>query len=986
MTREGTSDPSRPEPSEVSGADKDARAATVAPARREEGGETGGASRPQRGRGRGSRDRDRGRVRGRSRSPAGLDEARRVNSAISSTRSLAELRDVVEANDDARRFNVVNVATAFSRLGRHLSDDQRGTLDGQAWYLALETRTLALLPELSGWAASSVTWSLARAERDPGAAFWEALERTLIARASELEPQGVANVLWAFAVMGRRAPPALRNALEAAAARFCGGPAGPEDETKNGDSRTSTFKPYEMTMAFWALTRFGEAPSSDVLDRFERRLPYVMARLKPKELANVASAYGRAGGGGGVLPKLAERCAFETGLLSRFAPHEFATLLWGLAKAECAPLISMKVLERFRVFLSRNVVRFDDPRDVSLALWALATLHPKPTRPLSTRFALDASTEDGSTKEAGQFAIVSKEAVNRKDDKDSHDDSDSWLATTESAIVARRNLRSYNPQDLSNTLWAFAKFERVPGAAFQEEFEEAALAKMHAFNAQSLANVAYAYAALALPGAATVLPLVSEHLERKLGRIATPPFVETASNATDAGSRQKNAEDAKSAVTAVELVMVLWAYARCGFDPGPETMARVETACACHVSSMQPDELTQYLWASASLRYRPNAAFLAAAERRAERAPARFGAEAVTLTLWAYATLGLAPGEALLERFADELDAAEAPGGIGFGEKGGAFKPQDLSLGFWSAAVLASQPRREPPLRATPRARKKNEKEKQKEGQVFRVVRAYAKHLPSLTPQSVSPEGLSAVFAATLALDAVAPETRAALAPAWRALAGPAEAAWRATKTRDPTVSKLQEDVGRVLRQMGVPHELEKPVFGGLIRPDFALTETFEETFDVQEEAREEGGSARKTLSGFSAYGLRKTRGVVVEVDGPYHYSREPSFGVFQTPDSVVEDWFSGGSVGGDLTERAGVPEDAPRGVGRAGDGGWFDGGGRWPLGSTVLRNQLMRAWGMTVVTVTYHEWERLGTARAKREHIAGLLERAAREDEDSRE
>jgi hypothetical protein len=180
---------------------------------------------------------------------------------------------------------------------------------------------------------------------------------------------------------------------------------------------------------------------------------------------------------------------------------------------------------------------------------------------------------------------------------------------------------------------------------------------------------------------------------------------------------------------------------------------------------------------------------------------------------------------------------------------------------------------------------------------------------------------------------------------------------------------------------MGVPHELEKPVGGGLIRPDFALTETFEETFE-EEEAREE----EKTFAGvLSAYGKRKTRGVVVEVDGPYHYSREPSFGVFGA-DSVVEDWFSGGSVGGNLTERAGVPEDAPRGVGRAGDGGWFDGGGRWPLGSTVLRNQLMRAWGMTVVTVTYHEWERLGTARAKREHIAGLLERAAREDEEPRE
>jgi hypothetical protein len=30
---------------------------------------------------------------------------------------------------------------------------------------------------------------------------------------------------------------------------------------------------------------------------------------------------------------------------------------------------------------------------------------------------------------------------------------------------------------------------------------------------------------------------------------------------------------------------------------------------------------------------------------------------------------------------------------------------------------------------------------------------------------------------------------------------------------------------------------------------------------------------------------------------------------------------------------------------------------------------------------VTYHEWERLGTPRAKREHIAKLLERAKRED-----
>ena len=53
-------------------------------------------------------------------------------------------------------------------------------------------------------------------------------------------------------------------------------------------------------------------------------------------------------------------------------------------------------------------------------------------------------------------------------------------------------------------------------------------------------------------------------------------------------------------------------------------------------------------------------------------------------------------------------------------------------------------------------------------------------------------------------------------------------------------------------------------------------------------------------------------------------------------------------------------------------------GGGPWPLGSTVLRNQLLRAWGWTVVTVTYLEWERAGTAEAKRAYVGRLLDAAA--------
>ena len=60
---------------------------------------------------------------------------------------------------------------------------------------------------------------------------------------------------------------------------------------------------------------------------------------------------------------------------------------------------------------------------------------------------------------------------------------------------------------------------------------------------------------------------------------------------------------------------------------------------------------------------------------------------------------------------------------------------------------------------------------------------------------------------------------------------------------------------------MGVAYEL-RPVRGGLIRPDFVLDD-----------------------------------GVVVEVDGPYHYSSEPSASVLaglEDADAGLDDWFAG--------------------------------------------------------------------------------------------
>ena len=633
MTREGANGPSRPE-HEIAGAETEGtppvpvtsapggsppRARTRAYAAADTAASARRPQRPSATRG-GGRGRER-------RSRSSLDDAKSVNAALANTRSLRELADVVTRHDNAKLFNVINVATAYSRLGRHVRDDERGSLNTQGWYLSLELRMIDLLPDLKPWSASSVTWSLARLERDPGGKFWTSLETLLTQHASELEPQGVANVLWAFAVLERRMPPGLRNKLEGAATGFCGfdegqsfgesekerprerksfetnSKAGERPRERSFDSNSGngerkprdttteqTFKPYEMTMAFWALTRFGERVSPDLSHAFERKCAAVANLLKPKELANVASAYGRVGGGDSLLPHIAAAAVTRAGL-DQFTPNEFANTIWGFAKAGCKS-IDEAVISSFLENFAERVNEFD-PRDLSLTMWALATLSVGGS---STSGSTSGSTP-GSTPGSTSGGTSGSNSGSTSGATAS---SAPWLGRVERRVV--QTIGTYNPQDLSTLLWAFAKLEFVPSFEFQASFEERAIGSIETCETQNLANMAWAYAALALPGAASVLPLVSEKFEALL-------------------------RDDPRKINPTELVMVLWAYAKFGFDPGAESMSNLESACLKVVDQMQPDQLTQYLWASASLRYRPRFCFLRKYEARAQSAPARFDTE-----------------------------------------------------------------------------------------------------------------------------------------------------------------------------------------------------------------------------------------------------------------------------------------------------------------------------------------------------------------------
>ena len=80
-------------------------------------------------------------------------------------------------------------------------------------------------------------------------------------------------------------------------------------------------------MMFWALTRFGDEPCPELRGLFEAQCGRQLHLLKPQELTNVASAYGRIGRTAPLLAAVAEEAVHRVGL-HQFKSSEMAMLLW----------------------------------------------------------------------------------------------------------------------------------------------------------------------------------------------------------------------------------------------------------------------------------------------------------------------------------------------------------------------------------------------------------------------------------------------------------------------------------------------------------------------------------------------------------------------------------------------------------------------------------------------------------------------------------
>jgi hypothetical protein len=186
-------------------------------------------------------------------------------------------------------------------------------------------------------------------------------------------------------------------------------------------------------------------------------------------------------------------------------------------------------------------------------------------------------------------------------------DDKTWTALE---TTAGRVAREMNPQNVANTMWAFSKMERMPDDKTWAALETAAGRVAREMNPQEVANTMWTYAKLErMPNDNTWAAL-----ETAAGRVA----------------REMNPQ---------ALANTMWTYAKLERMPGDKTWAALETAAGRVAREMNPQEVANTMWTYAKLERMPDDKTWAALETAAGRVVLVMNSQELVTALWASATL-----------------------------------------------------------------------------------------------------------------------------------------------------------------------------------------------------------------------------------------------------------------------------------------------------------------------------------------------------------
>ena len=399
--------------------------------------------------------------------------------------------------EHGRNFNIVNLATCWSRLGRV------GCREGFAWQLeALREQTLSTL---GGWGArelSNLTHALGKlaAICCTWSSLWEAVARASLRRCREFDSQHLSNTAWAFAKACRPVP-ALMCAIAAEATK-----------------RVHKFNPQELANTAWAYATAGHAAPALLVAIAVEAVPRVR-EFSPQDFSNTVWAYVTSGH---AAPALLGAIAVEAATrVRKFTAQDFAITAWAYATAgHAAPALLDAIAAEAASRLRESRAREFSSQNLTNMAWAYATAgHAAPAlldaiaaeaAPRVHEFSPQSLTNTAwAYATAGHAAPALLDAIAAQAAPRVHEFSPQSLANTAWAYAtaghaapallvaiaaeAAPRVREFNPQDFANTVWAYATAgHRAP--TLLDAIAAEAAPRVREFSDQNLTNAAWAYA------------------------------------------------------------------------------------------------------------------------------------------------------------------------------------------------------------------------------------------------------------------------------------------------------------------------------------------------------------------------------------------------------------------------------------------------------------------------------------------------------------
>jgi len=498
----------------------------------------------------------------------------------------------------------------------------------------------------------TMLWSLSRLKVQLPPDILRRLEEVLPDQIGGFTPQGIFNSLWALgnSADDRTRPPAafldlfLRAACE----------------------QLEYFKPSELAMTFWSFGKLKHRLEPEPLQTIQAKLLPQALELSLEEVLCVL--YGAA-----CIDNCPEPLFFgqflrqALAMSEQWTPESVSLLSWILGKAGHAP--GETFLRELEAAVTRHAAELS-PQGTANVLWGTAKLErPLPPELLETLQGvalgfLEAGTLQGSNladaawalhrhcppaanggdggRASAVFELLGQEAVLQAGAMTPQQlacclivlASRGWSPTPEELEAVARvtvlHLRQGAPavESLGFFAWGFAKMNRYPGRAWEDEVVRCIEAHGAVASPRCITNLMWFYARLNCVPGPEVAAVVAAHSE---GR---------SEEYTDTLSRN-----------------LVWAAARLKFGLGPRALARAEAATLPHLGLYAPFALESLLWGFVSLGYGPSGAWLEAFDAACLARCAGFDERLVMQLLLLHARLSRLPPPPLLEGLFSQIEA-----------------------------------------------------------------------------------------------------------------------------------------------------------------------------------------------------------------------------------------------------------------------------------------------------------------------------------------